>query len=187
MRPNPFSLIGALPLLLLSACGDGQSDYNGPAPASGPVVTAAPEPPVSTNILNELTPSWSTSGDANSVTLTLVHVGATPPTPVLSMTCERGAVLRVEAPLFSPDPSLDHLQIGAADVIVSLPVVASSDEGGVTGEGPAFRALLSELTVGRRISLSYGAQSLGPLPPAPDPLTSRFADRCRGYLEPRAY
>ncbi len=187
MRLRLLKFLGALPLLLLAACGDDPSDYRGPAPATGPVVTAPPEPPLSTNIMNDLAPSWSTSGDADSVTLALDHVGATPPTPVLTMTCARGAVLTVESPLFTPEASEDQLQIGAGDILIGLPVVSSPEAGGVIGEGPAFRDLLAEITVGRRISLSYGAQTLGPLPPAPNPMTSRFVNRCRSYLEPRAY
>jgi len=187
MRQRLLKLLGALPLVLLAACGDDKSDYSGPAPASGPAVTAPQEPPFSTNIMNELTPSWSTSGDANSVTLALVHVGTNPPTPVLNMTCARGAVLTIESPLLSPEAGQDQLQISAGDVMIGLPVVTSPQAGGVTGAGPAFRELLAEITVGRRISLSYGAQTVGPLPPAPNPMTSRFVNRCRGYLEPRAF
>ena len=179
MRLRLLKLLGALPLMLLAACGDNQSEYSGPAPASGPVVTAPLEPSFSTNIMNELTPSWSTSGDANSVTLALDHVGTSPPTSVLTLTCARGAALTVESPLFTPDASQDQLQIGAGDVLVSLPAVVSPEPGGVTGQGPAFRDLLAQITVGRRLSLSYGAQSLGPLPPAPNPMTSRFVNRCR--------
>jgi len=164
MRLRLPKLLGALSLLLLAACGDDPSDYRGPAPATGPVVTAPAEPPLSTNIMNALTPSWSTRGDADSVTLALVHVGATPPTPVLTLTCARGAVLTVESPLFTPEAGQDQLQIGAGDIRVGLPVVTSPEAGGVTGEGPAFRDLLGEITVGRRISLSYGAQALGPSP-----------------------
>lgn len=186
MRLSHLKLMGALPLLLLiAACGDDNSDYRGLTPASGPEVSAPPEPPLATNIMSDLTPLWSTSGDANRVTLSLVHVGASPATPVLTMTCVRGAVLTVESPLFAPDDSQDQLQIGAGNVVVGLPIVTRAETDGVTAEGPAFRELLSEITVGRRITVTYGAQTLGPLPPAPDPMNSRFANRCRSYLEPR--
>jgi hypothetical protein len=187
MRLRLLKLIGALALVSLAACGDDNSDYSGLAPASGPTVTTSPEPPFSTNIMNALTPSWSTRGDANSVTLALVHLGTTPPTPVLTMTCARGAVLSIEAPLLVPDPSASQLQIGAGDTVVGLPLVGTPDASGVTAQGPAFRDLLAEITVGRLIRLSYGQQTLGPLPPAPNPMTSRFVNRCRSYLEPSAY
>jgi len=187
MRLRLLTLLCALPIMLLAACGDDQSDYSGLAPASGPAVTPPSESPFSTNIMNALTPSWSTRGDADSVTLALVHVGTSPPTPVLTMTCARGAVLTVESPLFTPDARQDQLQISAGGVLVGLPVMTAPDVGGVTGQGPAFRDLLAQLAVGRRISLSHGAQALGPLPPAPKPMTSRFVNRCRSYLEPRAF
>ena len=186
MRLLHPKLMGAIPLLLvLAACGDDNSDYQGLTPASGPVVSAQPEPPLATNIMGELTPAWSTSGDADQVTLSLAHVGVSPPTPVLTMTCARGAVLTVESLLFTPEASQDQLQIRAGGVVLGLPIVAGTQTAGVTAEGPAFRDLLSEITVGRRITLSYGAQTLGPLPPAPNPMNSRFANRCRTYLEPR--
>jgi hypothetical protein len=182
---HPMLMGGLALLMLLAACGDDNSDYRGLTPASGPAVTAPPEPPLATNIMSDLTPSWSTSGDASRVTLSLADVGASPATPVLTLTCARGAVLTVDSPLFVPDAGQDQLQIGAGNVVIGLPTVARAEASGVTAQGPAFRDLLAEITVGRRITLIYGAQTLGPLPPAPDPMNSRFANRCRSYLEPR--
>ncbi|MFT4933483.1 MAG: hypothetical protein ACI9LT_000151 [Pseudoalteromonas distincta] len=187
MRLSHPKLMGAITLLLvLAACGDDDSDYQGLTPASGREVTVAAAEPLATNIMNDLTPAWSTRGDANSVSLTLNHVGTTPPTLLLTMTCARGAVLTVESPLFTSDASEELLRIGAGEVVVGLPVIATAAETpGVTAKGPAFRDLLARITVGRQISLSYGAQTLGPLPPAPHPMISRFTNRCRDYLEPR--
>jgi len=186
IRALCVTLAAAFPLVLLAGCGDDKSDYAGPAPASGPAVTVPAPAPFSANVMSDITPSWSTSGEADSVTLSLDHVGADAPVRLLTMTCVRGAVLRVESPQFTAAGDEDRLQIGAGDVVVGLPVVSAPDAAGVTGEGPAFRDLLLEVAVGRPISLSYGGQTLGPLPPTPDPMISRFTDRCREYLEPRA-
>jgi len=182
-----LGLISAVIPFLLAGCSEERSDYSGPAPASGPVVTAPPAPPLAPNIMNALTPAWSTSGDANSVSLVLNDVGAGPPSLVLSMTYVRGAVLAVRSPRLVPEPNQDQLTIRAGAVTISLPVVSSPESDGIRAEGPAFRQLLGEITVGRQISLSHGAQSLGPLPPAPPPMISRFVSRCRQYLEPRGW
>ena len=122
MRLSHPKLMGAILLLLaLAACGDDNSDYQGLRPASGREVTVGAAEPLATNIMNDLTPAWSTRGDANSVSLTLNHVGTTPPTLVLTMTCALGAVLTVESPLFISDAGGDLLRIGAGEVVVCWP------------------------------------------------------------------
>lgn len=183
MHRRLATLTGVLSLALLAACGRETSDYDGLAPAAGRTVTA-PDPPLSTNTVSALTPSWSTRGEADSVTIALVDVAETPPRPVLTMTCARGAVLTVASHLFTQDARGDQLQLNAGEASATLTVIPGSEADGVKAEGPAVRGLLSEITVGRPISLSYGDQTLGPLPPAPAPMNSRFATRCRTYLEP---
>lgn len=162
MRVTPFILTA----LLLGACGPDPSEPAA-APAVGPVATPDPN-------------GWAFAIGKNSVEMawmTETMPGRSP----LRLVCARNDGLMVEASTLTHIASEERLSIGAGDTVVALVAVAAEGAHGavIRATGAADDALLTALTDGGPISISYGAQTYGPLA-APGPAVRRaFAETCR--------
>jgi len=155
-----------LAALLLSACGPDPSQPASP-PAAAPATTPDPN-------------GWAFAIGKNSVEMawmTETMPGRSP----LRLVCARNDGFMVEAATLTPVASEERLSIGAGDTVVALVAVAGQGAHGprIRATGPVDEGLLTALTAGGPISISYGAQTYGPLAVAAPALRRAFAETCR--------
>lgn len=103
--------------------------------------------------------------------------------PVLRLFCPAGRnQLLVNVRSFQPIGSEERLSVGSGGTVVALVADPRGDpqRGGVTGVGPVPEEIKAIVT--GAISVSYGAQTSGPHPRAPDTVTAPFVSACYGNL-----
>lgn len=88
-------------------------------------------------------------------------------------------VLRATVSGFRKIDSEDRLTVGAGDEAFALAADLSSPEAGIVASGVIDADLLRRISDGEPVSAVYGAQSVGPLHPAPGVLPDGFVVRCR--------
>ena len=162
MRATLFVLTA----LLLSACEPAPSEPAA-APAVAPVATPDPN-------------GWAFAIGKNSVEMAWM-TETVPGRSPLRLVCARNDGFLVEAATLTHIASEERLSIGVGDTVVALVAVAAESAGGplIRATGAVDEAFLAALTDGGPISISYGAQTYGPLA-APGPAVRRaFAETCR--------
>lgn len=155
-----------LTALLLSACGPAPSE-----PAAAPAVAPVAKPDPN---------GWAFAIGENSVEMAWM-TETMPDRSPLRLVCARNDGFMVEAGTLTHIASEERLSIGAGDTVVALVAVAAEGPLGplIRATGAVDEALLTALTDGGPISISYGAQTYGPLA-APGPAVRRaFAETCR--------
>ncbi len=162
MRAAPFLLTA----LLVTGCGPGPSEPAA-APAAAPVATPGPN-------------GWAFAIGKNSVEMAWMTETMPDGSP-LRLVCARNAGLMVEAGTLTHIASEERLSIGAGDTVVALVAVAAEGARGpvIRATGAADEALLTALTDGGPISISYGAQTYGPLAAPGAAVRRAFAETCR--------
>lgn len=177
-----------LPLLLV-ACGEPASKYEQmeappPVPAPAPVPAADPTPAAGDASAAVEAPLWDVRPDARGVSLVLTESGPSNPGPILQMTCLRDGAFTVRGERLEPVASEERMTVGAGETAVTFVAEPVADETGVQASGRIDPALIDALTVGRRISVNYGAQNVGPFEPPADAVLTRFVQLCREYIDP---
>lgn len=140
----------------------------------------APEPPPFAGSESAIAagPTWETTVSGAGVGLLLSGAGGE---PLLRLACARGpARMTVVAERFRAIGSEERLTLGLdgrAFVFVADPTAERPT--GVEAEGPILAELLDTVERARAVSVSYGAQTLGPhMPPGPA-AARRFVSACR--------
>jgi hypothetical protein len=127
---------------------------------------------------------WESAVTGTGVGLTLTDAGGG---PLLRLACVRGpAQMVVTAERFRAIGSEERLSLGVDDEpFVFVADLTAGRPVGVEARGPIPPALLDRLARANAVSVSYGAQTLGPHIP-PDPETAaRFASACRAVAAER--
>ena len=166
MKPHGAILV----VLTLCACeapqrtnaSDGQA---GEAPPSAPT----PAPPS----------GWRLSSNGDGVSVELEQNG----TPVARFACLHSG-REFQAQGFSLDPvgSEERLTVGAGEEAHALVADPGASVTGVQGSGPISPVLLEAIEAGGPLSLSYGAQTLGPLEGLNPDDQAAFVAGCRVSL-----
>lgn len=107
--------------------------------------------------------------------------GATEGEPaVVHMFCPREGGLLVNVNAFRPVGSEERMTFGSGGTVVTLVADSAGDanRGGVSGEGAVPDELRAILTGASGVSVNYGAQNAGPLPPVPATVADDFAAGC---------
>jgi uncharacterized membrane protein len=171
-----MTLIGAVSLLLLSACGSPDED-SGPPPA-GKSEAASPAPPAAGPGAPDSpapAPRWDLQSSGEGVALALPAAG----NAAIRLFCPAGRrSLLVNVPAFRPIGSEEGLSFGSGGEVVALVADPRGDaqRGGVSGTG-AVPENLAALVAGP-LSASYGAQASGPHPAPPRELARDFVAAC---------
>lgn len=167
-------LLAALMTLGLSACDTEPPPGSPTRPESGPTaepVGPAPPAPASTG--------WSFEQAGGEAGLRLARGGRL----VVRFWCTRSdGMLRVQGHALTSIPSEDRLTVGAGDEAHALTADLASRAVGVTAGGPIPPAWLDAVEAGGRLSLSYGAQTLGPLDAVPAAERAAFTAGCRAAV-----
>ena len=166
MKPH-----GALLLMLgLCACEPSPRMDAPDEPAKEtPAPAPAPAPPA----------GWSLSRDAGGVSLELERDGAS----VARFAClHSGRVFQAQGFSLNPIGSEERLTVGAGDEAHALGADPGASVAGVMGSGAIPPALLAEIEGGGPLSLSYGAQTLGPLEALGPANRAAFVAGCRAVL-----
>ncbi len=143
-----------------------------PAPA-GSAAAEAPKgaPKVKTNS------DWAFGRGQNSVEI--VHLpGGDVDRADLRLVCAKGDGFMIWAPTFKRETGRDRLAIEGGGEIQGLPVADVAK--GVQATGPITGGLLAIVEGGKPLTISHGAQALGPLEAPPEGMRRAFADICRG-------
>ena len=123
------------------------------------------------------TSGWELLASGEGTALRLVGASGA---PVVHLFCPAGSGrLLVNVASFKPIGSEERLSVGGSGDVVALVADSRGDalRGGVSGEGPV-PAELGFILAGP-VSVSYGAESVGPLPRAPQPERDAFVAACR--------
>lgn len=169
---------GAAVALLLATLACGRQGESGPAAngADGEAATAPelrPDPPMAAAPDGQWTMSSSSEGSG-------LAFAASDGARLVHLFCPaRSGSLLVNLAAAKPIASEERLSFGGGGEVVALVADPRGDalRGGVSGRGPAPRQLESMLRAGP--GASYGAVSVGPLPPVEPGLVGRFAAACR--------
>ena len=141
-----------------------------PEAPDGPPGDAAAPAPVS---------GWKLSTDQSGVSLALERDG----TPVARFAClNDGRVFQAQGFALNPIGSEERLTIGAGDEAHALVADPDAPVTGVQGAGSIPPALLEAIEAGGLLSLSYGAQTLGPLESLGRVDQTAFVSGCRTIL-----
>ncbi len=167
----PMKRYGALLLLLgLCACeAPPRSDVSDGQSGGASAPTPAPAP----------SSGWRLSSDGEGVGLELERNGAS----VARFACLRsGRVFQAQGFGLNPIGSEERLTVGAGDEAHALVADPGASVAGVLGSGSISPALLEAVEAGGSLSLSYGAQTLGPLESLSPVDRAAFASGCRAVL-----
>ena len=96
------------------------------------------------------------------------------------MFCASDGGLLVNVGAFRPIGSEERMTFGSGATVVTLVADPSGDtlRGGVSGEGPVPSELGAILTGDTGLSVNYGSQNVGPLPPVSTEMTRDFVAGC---------
>ncbi|QNM81820.1 hypothetical protein H8M03_07045 [Sphingomonas sabuli] len=94
--------------------------------------------------------------------------------------CPADGGLLVNVNAFRPVGSEERMTIGSGGTAVTLVADPAGDanRGGVSGTGPVPAELAAILTAPRGVSVNYGSQDVGPLPPVPADTARNFVTGC---------
>lgn len=96
------------------------------------------------------------------------------------MFCPAGGGLLVNVNALRAIASEERMTLGSGADVVTLVADPAGDinRGGVSAEGPVPASLVAMLTGRAGLSVNYGAQNVGPLPPVPLATARRFVAGC---------
>lgn len=155
----------------LAACEAGEpADGPATAPAEpAPVQAPAPEPAA--------TLAWTAADDGSTLVLTDAGGGA-----LIRLACPSGSgQLHVVGETLEEIGSEDRLTVGVGDEAFAMAAdLEAPRTAGVEASGAMDADLLDRIEAGGEISLSYGAQTVGPAP-GPEDATA-FVAACRAEL-----
>ncbi|GGD44985.1 hypothetical protein [Aurantiacibacter arachoides] len=99
---------------------------------------------------------------------------------IVHVFCPAGGGLTVNVKAFRPIGSEERMSLGSGATVVALVADVKGDalRGGVSATGPVPGELRSVLEGASGVSVSYGAQSAGPLPPVPMQTAQNFVMGC---------
>ena len=117
----------------------------------------------------------SSSGEGNAIVL-FENDGE-----ILRIACLRERGLRVQTPRFKYVESEERMSVGAGDTIATL-VATGTPVGNpeVHGEGPIDMAFVRAVAQGRKISVNYGYQNIGPFDGPREEMAKNFQAGCEG-------
>lgn len=94
--------------------------------------------------------------------------------------CPSDGGLLVNVNAFRPIGSEERMTLGSGATVVTLVADPSGDtmRGGVSGERPVPAELSAILTGANGVSVNYGAQNVGPLPPVSAAIARDFVTGC---------
>ncbi len=122
---------------------------------------------------------WRLSSDGAGVRLELERDGA----PVARFAClNDGRVFQAQGFALNPIGSEERLTVGAGDEAHALVADPGAPVAGVLGAGSIPPVLLEAIEAGGPLSLSYGAQTLGPLESPGLVDRAAFVSGCRAVL-----
>ncbi len=161
-------------LLMLGLCAceapprtDASDEPAREAPATAPAPASAPPA------------GWSLSRDAEGISVELERDGVS----VARFAClHSGRVFQAQGFSLDPIGSEERLTVGAGDEAHALVADPGAPMTGVLGSGAIPPALLAAIEVGGPLSLSYGAQTIGPLESLGATDRAAFVAGCRAVL-----
>ena len=176
-----FAILAAA--LSLSACSaepvEAPSQDVSPSPVESPENTGAP-PSMPRTDAGTAVPSGSwemvSSGEGDGL-----FFGVTEGEPArVHLFCPSGGGLLGNVGAFRPIGSEERMTFGSGATVVTLVADPSGDtlRGGVSGEGPVPSELAAILTGVTGLSVNYGSQNVGPLPPVSTEMTRDFVAGC---------
>ena len=168
MKPHGAILV----MLALCAC-EAPPRTDAPDGPAGKTSTATPAP-------TPAPPSgWRLSSNGDGVSLELARNGSS----VARFAClHSGRVFQAQGFGLNPIGSEERLTVGAGDETHALVADPGASVTGVLGSGSISPALLESIEAGGPLSLSYGAQTLGPLESLSPVDQAAFVSGCRAVL-----
>ncbi len=123
--------------------------------------------------------SWKLSSNEEGVSLELAQNGAS----VARFAClHSGRVFQAQGFGLNPIGSEERLTVGAGNEAHALVADPGASVTGVLGAGSISPALLEAIEAGAPLSISYGAQTLGPLESLSLADQAAFVSGCRAVL-----
>lgn len=123
--------------------------------------------------------NWKLSSNEEGVSLELARNGAS----VARFAClNSGRVFQAQGFGLNPVGSEERLTVGAGNEAHALVADPGAPVTGVLGAGSISPALLEAIEAGGPLSLSYGAQTLGPLKSLSPSDQAAFVSGCRAVL-----
>ncbi len=170
MSMKPYGAI--LLMLALCAC-EAPPRTDGPPRPAGETPNATPAP------VPAPPSGWRLSSNADGISLELARNGAS----VAHFAClHSGRVFQAQGFSLNAIGSEERLTVGAGNEAHALVADPGASVTGVLGSGSISPALLEAIEAGGPLSLSYGAQMLGPLESLSPVDQTAFASGCRAVL-----
>ncbi|KLE34743.1 hypothetical protein [Aurantiacibacter luteus] len=177
MTRRPLFAVTVPLALVLSACSDEPVDEAPQPPANE--ATAEPAPAASASAASAFPAGeWDmvSSGEGDG----LFFAAREGEPGLVHIFCPAEGALLVNVNSFRPVGSEERLSFGSGGAVLTLVADPAGDSlrGGVSGEGPVPGELRAALTGVEGVSVNYGGQSLGPLPPVPAQVAQDFDTGC---------